>query len=223
MDASLAQFTHAELGHSHSPSHSLSLTLSLSLWSLRGAVQCQSLQWYVPFLPISGRLQRSVIREINGTAPIPRFVAFESAKLLCTSKKICQFIWYIYLASFCKCHHVHTLNNPPILYSIIHNPPGFTHSHTQYSDGIKNVYHVGHQRGKIDHHVLTCRESEQWKHRPPNSGIPQNRHTRIEWLHRITYYSIIIFSVGIALCKHAHRPHYVLSSNASLQDDVSGT
>lgn len=46
----------------------------------------------VPFPSISGRLQRSVIREINGTGPISCLVPFESAKLLRTSKKMSQFI-----------------------------------------------------------------------------------------------------------------------------------
>lgn len=52
----------------------------------------QSVYGEVPFLSVSGRLQRSVIREIDGTGPISCLVPFESAKLLRTSKKMSQFM-----------------------------------------------------------------------------------------------------------------------------------
>lgn len=70
---------------------SLSLILSHTLFSQRCCAVSHAGK--VPFPSISGRLQRSVIREINGPGPISCFVPFESAKLLRTSKKMSQFIW----------------------------------------------------------------------------------------------------------------------------------
>lgn len=71
-------------------SHTLSLSLSYTLFSQRCCAEGHAGK--VPFPSISGRLQRSVIREINGTGPISCLVPFESAKLLRTSKKMNQFI-----------------------------------------------------------------------------------------------------------------------------------
>lgn len=76
-------------GWVHTTNMCFYLSLSHSLF-LRGVVQ--SVYGEVPFLSVSGRLQRSVIREIDGTAPISCLVPFESAKLLRTSKKMSQFM-----------------------------------------------------------------------------------------------------------------------------------
>ncbi len=84
---------------------SLSLSLSLThththtLFSQRCCAVSHAVK--VPFPSIFGRLQRSVIREINGTGPISCLVPFESAKLLRTSKKMSQFILDL-LSSLCK-------------------------------------------------------------------------------------------------------------------------
>lgn len=84
--------------------HSISLFLSLSLSHTLFSQRCCAVSHAgkVPFPSISGRLQRSVIREINRTGPISCLVPFESAKLLRTSKKMSQFILDL-LSSLCKC------------------------------------------------------------------------------------------------------------------------
>lgn len=99
---------------------SLTIFLSLTLSFLRGVVQ--SITGKVPFPSISGRLQRSIIREINRTGPISCLVPFESAKLLCTSKKMSQFIWD-FLSLLCKCQ-THTTKPMCSLIKL-------THSHSQ--------------------------------------------------------------------------------------------
>lgn len=73
---------------------SVTLSFFLSLKLFFSEVLCAVSHFgKVPFPSISGRLQSSVIREINGTGPISCLVPFESAKLLRTSKKMSQFIW----------------------------------------------------------------------------------------------------------------------------------
>lgn len=89
----------------------------------------------VPFPSISGRLQRSIIREINGTGPISCLVPFESAKLLRTSKKMRQFIWGL-ASLLCKRQthkHTHTQTicppPPPSYFEYSHNSNVHTHEH----------------------------------------------------------------------------------------------
>lgn len=94
----------------------------------------------VPFPSISGRLQRSIIREINGTGPISCLVPFESAKLLRTSKKMRQFIWGL-ASLLCKRQthkHTHTQTirppPPPSYFEYSHNSNVHTHEHiSKYS------------------------------------------------------------------------------------------
>ena len=82
----------------------------------------------VPFPSISGRLQRSVIREIDGTGPISCLVPFESAKLLRTSKKISQFIWDL-LSFLCKCQ-THTTKPMCSLTELTAQTHAHTHTRT---------------------------------------------------------------------------------------------
>lgn len=90
--------------------HSIFLFLSHTLLSQRCCAVSHAGK--VPFPSISGRLQRSVIREINRTGPISCLVPFESAKLLRTSKKMRQFIWGL-ASLLCKCQtHTHTHKQP---------------------------------------------------------------------------------------------------------------
>lgn len=101
----MAQSTHAVLGrHYDGFETECCLSLYLSLPHTLSSQRCCAFSHAgkVPFPSISGRLQRSIIREINGTGPISCLVPFESAKLLRTSKKMSQFIWDL-LSSLCKC------------------------------------------------------------------------------------------------------------------------
>lgn len=105
--------------------YSLSLYLSVShtLFSQRCCAVSHARK--VPFPSISGRLQRSIIREINGTGPISCLVPFESAKLLRTSKKMSQFIWDL-LSLLCKCQ---THTTKPMC-SLRSQNCTFMHTHT---------------------------------------------------------------------------------------------
>lgn len=86
---------------------SFTLSFSHTLSFLRGVVQSVTLK-KVPFPSISGKLQRSVIREINGTGPISCLVPFVSAKMLRTSKKMSKFIG-IYCACYANVKHIQPL------------------------------------------------------------------------------------------------------------------
>lgn len=100
-----------------------SLSLYLTLFSQRCCAVSHAGK--IPFPSISGRLQRSIIREINGTGPISCLVPFESAKLLRTSKKMSQFIWDL-LSLLCKCQ---THTTKPMC-SVIKVKYARTHTHT---------------------------------------------------------------------------------------------
>lgn len=105
---------------------SLSLYLSVSHTLFSQRCCAVSHNGKVPFPSISGRLQRSIIREINGTGPISCLVPFESAKLLRTSKKMSQFIWDL-LSFLCKCQ---THTTKPMLFTHISHSCTFMHTHT---------------------------------------------------------------------------------------------
>lgn len=108
---SVAQSTHAGLGRHYDGFETCvffhSIFLSHTLSFLRGVVQSVTLK-KVPFPSISGKLQRSIIREINGTGPISCLVPFVSAKMLRTSKKMSKFIG-IYCACYANVKHIQPL------------------------------------------------------------------------------------------------------------------
>lgn len=151
-------------------SHSLCLSVSLSL-SLTHTLFCQrccavSGAGKVPFPSISGRLQRSVIGEINGTGPISCLVPFESAKLLRTSKKMSQFIWDLF-SPLCKCQ-THTPNR---ICSVTKPRKSctFTHSHMHIQRKRGPAFwlkkdSIWHQAGLQWHHDLNNTFMLGWCH-----------------------------------------------------------
>lgn len=128
---SAAQSTHTGLGRHYDGFETCvlfhSIFLSHTLFSQRCCAVSHAGK--VPFPSISGRLQRSIIREINGTGPISCLVPFESAKLLRTSKKMSQFIWDL-SSSLCKCQ-THTTNPMSLLTKL-----KLAHSRTHITDTV---------------------------------------------------------------------------------------